>query len=246
MARIAFDERELTAITRALVSFAPPGVPRPAMFPVVAIDPGKRSMGWAVIDVDRKLHSGEGVPSDVVRDLDALLSLTGPPLVFTSEAPYSVSAAQILKAQHRSGGVGAVYALGRATGYVEGGIRRHTLRAARWEPKPSTWRAVLGLNRRGDGDMTSRDATAEAVVLWARATTRMALRRNNGEPCVDEAMAIAMAYATLSVLQSLMLQMRAPPKQAVPAASPSPTRARKRKATALSLPLDGDGHGAES
>jgi hypothetical protein len=219
MSRIAVDDRELRAMKTALAAWCPPGEPVPACFPVLAIDPGKRSMGWAVVDAHRKLHSGEGTPKDVVRELDGLLELVGPPILFACEAPYSVSAAQIAKTQHRSGGVSAVYALARATGYVEGGLRRHLLRSTSWEPKPMTWRAVLGLNRRSEEE-SGREATAKAMLMWARATTRLPLKRHNDEDQIDRAMAIGIAFAGLGLLTSVMASMR---PTTTPARKPRPT-----------------------
>lgn len=206
MARINLDERELKDIKAALTAAHARGH-RGGIWPILAIDPGKTSMGWAYVDADGVLSSGQGPFDDVADTVDTLLDMAGPPFLFACEEPYTVTL-RTLKAGN--GGIGAISALQRASGYVEGALRRHTRRSVRWRPKPTSWRAVLGLNRRSTDESTARDETAVAVLLWVRAQTKRTLATERGADCVDEAMAIAMAYAALALLRSLWAGMQPP------------------------------------
>lgn len=222
--RLELKEKDLKALRGSVARFAEPGASVRA-FPIVAVDPGKRSMGWAVIDGTGALHSGQGTPREIVPRIIDVLDVAGLPMCFAAEAPYSMST-EVMTQQKKSGPAGgrgsnvvAVYAMARATGYVEGALRRHLERAAPWEPKPMTWRSVLGLNRRGTDDLTARDATAEAVLLWVRATTRLTLRAGVGEQAYDEidrAMALALAHAAHAVVRSIHAQRTPPPVPKVP------------------------------
>lgn len=228
MTRIAIDPKELTAIQKLVHARAPPGAK--VSFPILAIDPGKRSLGWAVIDSEKRLHSGQGPLEAAVAEIDVTLDLVGAPWLFAAEGPYTVSAKQLMKL---GGGVGAIRELGRATGYVQGALRKHLRGAVLWEPKPVSWRAVLGLNRGSSGDVSGRDATAAAVVLWARATTKLPLVSGEaGEEQVDRAMAIGIGFAAHALLTSIRAvaqsdQRSSAAARATPAAKPSKKRGRQ-------------------
>jgi hypothetical protein len=168
---------------------------------ILAVDPGKRT-GLALLDVGtRRCASTTSTNLDGVRDAVAGLmdawSVSRPRVsIYAREAPYSVSNAALAAGRANAG---ALWSLGYAAGVVDAHADRWFDRergdVARWEPQPVTWRSILGLN---SGDRT-RDAVNERVLAWAEATTQRSLRTPRGAKLFDEANAIALAFATVSV-----------------------------------------------
>jgi hypothetical protein len=160
--------------------------------PVVAIDGGSASAGWCFIDEEGWSMSGQGTPLDVEAAVLNATAKRPTPVLFVREGPYTVSTKQMADAN--AGGPVGLYRLCVAAGFITRGIFPVVRHAAMWEPMPTSWRAVFGLNRTKNALQSARDATADACVKWARAKTGRVIEQNNGKPAVDEAMAVCMAY----------------------------------------------------
>ncbi len=207
----AVDARDHAAFRNAMKRWrAESSARRPS---ILAIDPGKRSTGWAHCDEDGEIVGGQGTPDFVVDQINARIGVLGAPWAFAREALYSVSFASMVE-QHVANEAAAVegkgkkrraqispesiYVLGHAAGYVEGGIRNKLGNPPmRWTPKPSTWRAVLRLNRRATSEATARAETQEAVIAYARHFV-------GGEPEPDFANAVGILIAFGVVLMDAL------------------------------------------
>lgn len=171
---------------------------------ILAHDPGSGSTGLALLVGDRCVFSTQGSPDEVAQAWHTVAALGSRIDVFAREAPY-------IRVRERNGELDgarevsqarALYTMGFAAGWVSCALRREIRGAVLWTPLPSTWRAVLGLNRKKSAGRSARDETNEAVWLWAKATTRLPLVGDRGGRCYDEANAIALGYAALAVLKS--------------------------------------------
>lgn len=177
---------------------------------ILAVDGGSRSAGWCHFAVNGTIRAGEGTPDQVISACADLLALTGPPVVFVLEGPYTVSLAQMTTKQKPGAPRRAVitphsiYKLGFAAGYIKGGLSRELGSPICWEPPPMTWRSFVKLNRRATDDSTARDETAAAVIAFARERTGLALETENGRDKIDQANAIGMAFAAATVVRDAM------------------------------------------
>jgi hypothetical protein len=169
---------------------------------VFAHDPGHgggRPTGWCLIDSDGTTMSGEGEHSQVIEEAGAALTIVGKPALYAREGIYNFNRDD--DDEGASVPPITIYRMGVNAGIITGALWTHLDGAIFYEPPPTTWRSALGLNRKGSDNMTAREATAEAVWLWARATTGLPLVTPNGRRRVDQAMAIGIAHATLHVAQ---------------------------------------------
>jgi hypothetical protein len=169
---------------------------------VFAHDPGSggsRPTGWCLIDSDGTQISGEGELNQVIEEAGAALAIVGKPALYAREGIYNFSRpdddddAQLPPI--------TIYRMGVAAGHVTGGLSQWLSSSSFFEPPPTTWRAALGLNRKRADNVTAREATAEAVWLWARATTGLPLLTPDRRRRIDQAMAIGIAHATLHIAQ---------------------------------------------
>jgi hypothetical protein len=153
---------------------------------IVAIDPSARSTGWAVLRSQDATVIGHG--QDEPRDAFAsILTLIGdqPIGILSVEEPHL-------------GGIvtdntGKLF---WAAGWMHGRLTSRMVdEDCIWKPKPSTWRAWLGLNK-GPGFTRKRDDVNAGIHLWSQTRVHDALRSAAGAPQFDRANAIALAYAT--------------------------------------------------
>lgn len=173
---------------------------------VLANDPGSKSSGLALLRGSRVIFSTQGKPIEVVRAFRAFHD--GSPVhLFVREKPY-----MRVRDDKEIGSVNygreitqmeVLWKLGFAAGAVTTGLGRCIDHAVLWEPLPSSALAVIGLNRKKSATRSARDETAEAVWLWAQATTGMDLVSQHGARLNDEARAIALAYAGKSIVESV-------------------------------------------
>lgn len=202
--RITIDSDVLAELGRAVRRWRHenPDGETPSIF---AHDPGhggSRPTGWWLIQSDGSQLGGEGEKDDVIAEAGAALEIAGRPAIYVRENAYTLSRRTMVDEEGGERGISPVvlYKMGCNAGYVTGGLGRRLRGAGFWEPMPSSWRAVLGLNRRKGGDFdTDRDATADAVWLWARVTSGLPLLTPHGRRRVDMAMACGMAHAALSL-----------------------------------------------
>jgi hypothetical protein len=172
---------------------------------VIGLDPGSKASGLALLRGPSVIFSTQGKPVEVVRAFRAFHD-GARVAVLVREKPY------MRVRENEDGTVNhgreitqmeSIWKLGFAAGAVTIGLGRCIDSAVLWEPLPSSALAVLGLNRKKTADRSARDETAEAVWLWAQATTGMDLVSKNGARLNDEARAIALAHAGRSIIESV-------------------------------------------
>jgi hypothetical protein len=174
-----------------------PGVSSPS---IVAIDSGSAIAGWCYIDENGDSCSGQGSPREVE---GAVINATfgrPSPALFAREGPYTTTMATMQSAN--AGGPVGLYRLGVAAGFITRGIFDVIRNAAMWEPMPTQWRSVHGLNRKRTEGRTAKENTNAAVIEWVRAKTGRVFRTSTGRDAVDEAMAAGLAFAALSVARA--------------------------------------------
>lgn len=155
----------------------------------LALDPGTGSSGWALA-VDGRLYSGQGDPEDVVDTVQDILTEEGIRTIdiLVVEDPFFIR-------------IGNQWKLAWCAGLMSGVFRHRRRRdGVFWRPKPSTWRAVLGLNVSDEVDANGknrkdREAVERAVHVWCRERTKLSLTTPSGTIQADRCMAIGMLYA---------------------------------------------------
>ena len=156
----------------------------------VCLDPGASS-GWCVL-VDGRITSGQGAPEDAIAAVDYALGVRHDGTcdrkidALVIEEPYMVSMGDQWKLPWVGGG------------YQRAWRHQMTEQTALWVPKPSSWRAELGLNVGAEGTRKRKDVD-KTVWLWCQSKTRMKLTTVTGKPQYDRCMAIGMLYAVLSI-----------------------------------------------
>jgi hypothetical protein len=156
----------------------------------VCLDPGASS-GWCVL-IDGRITSGQGAPEDAIAAVDYALGVRPDGTcdrkidVLVIEEPYMVSMGDQWKLPWVGGG------------YQRAWRHQMTEQTALWVPKPSSWRAELGLNVGADGTRKRADVD-NTVWRWCQSKTRLPLTTVTGKPQYDRCMAIGMLYAVLSI-----------------------------------------------
>lgn len=170
-------------------------------FVSLSIDPGTSS--GCSVDDGRTAITTQGTAVEVADHL----ALAGAPraLLFVREAPYTASREQMARDDAKATPK-TIYGMGFNAGVIVTRLERFLLPGAvTWSPMPSTWRSVLGLNRKKNAYEDERTATNNAVHQWAEATSRSRMRTARGEPAFDEANAYAMGRAARAVVRSILV-----------------------------------------
>lgn len=163
-------------------------------------DPGALT-GWCLLDWSGFMQSGDGSPARAAQD--ARKALNGRrPVLYVREAPFTVTKKQMADSDERHSNPAALFKMGLAAGIFSGALLSELADAVLWEPLPMQHRAVVGLNRKATPGRSSRDETADVCVLWSEATYRISLSTAGGRKRIDEAMAIVMATAGMSILKA--------------------------------------------
>ena len=178
----------------------------------LGIDIGK-STGYAFVDMTRRIAvTGQAPADEVPHVLRAAGADVRRAQVFIREMPYTQSMGQMddgppVKGKKRGGHITplSLYRLGVSAGIITRAVvpfidEAHVF----YEPMPSTWRAVLGLNRKKTDSASARENTNNAVHTWAEADTRRLMRTERGTLCYDEANAYAMTMSTVSIIRSIV------------------------------------------
>lgn len=185
----------------------------------LAFDPSTSSTGWALW-LSGDLHHGQAHPDAVVDVVDRLLAPSrGPLQVLAVEAPYKVGGQ---RAKRENGkvvvddegepvmvGSGQQWKVAEAAGFLRGSYARNALVA--WQPLPTEWRSVLGLNK-GVRGTRKRDDVNDAVWLWACTCVprdrwpRHYTNEGKEKRHFDEANAIALLHAAISLVKTAVPQ----------------------------------------
>lgn len=177
---------------------------RDEKFSLLAGDPGA-SGGICFTGSDVVISAQGGV-----HELVDAMALAGVPraAVYIREAPYTASKEQMARSSSRATPQ-TIWAMGHAAGCMDMAMSRFVLpNAPRWFPMPSTWRSVIGLNRKKNADQDARTATNIAVHQWAEATSKRVMRTSTGRPAFDEANAYALNAAARFAINSILRSQR--------------------------------------
>jgi hypothetical protein len=143
------------------------------------------------IDDDGHVYMWQGAPDYIADTLDDHFVLHTAPVLFTQEAPFTISRQQMADPDSRIS-PRALYSLGMSNGIVRRGIRQHIKHATLWSPMANVWRAIVRCNRTKDEDDDARTRSNAAVVAFASRVTGRAFT----DDLADMANACGMAYAT--------------------------------------------------
>lgn len=163
----------------------------------LALDPGNGSSGWA-LHVGGRVLSGQDKPDDVIDTVYALLKEHGVFAldVIVVEEPFFI-------------GGGNAWKLARCEGLMLGAFRHMRTKASVWwQPKPATWRSVLGCNVSDEVDekgrgRKDREAVERLVHRWVSTRTGLSLTTTGGKIEADRCMALGMLYASRRLARSL-------------------------------------------